>query len=231
MGEINISRSEKDALKAIDSDELNRLIQQCCHDERSGPLRSLRLENCGPYVASQLRELEAALLEHSQAKAAKKRAQTECRVDRASRGLVYAVQQMQTRVEAEEKDGLLFYIEDQVIPPGRFNEHLIVRIYYRWRRAIEDKWISGSITFVYDVDLRPDYMRPLSARKPIAAKQEQVQQNKLYHEWEHLMKLGLYSVRDYFKGGGSGAEIPKTFQVRVDPHSRGLNNYSTDFWR
>ncbi|WP_245438912.1 hypothetical protein [Bradyrhizobium sp. SK17] len=45
------------------------------------------------------------------------------------------------------------------------------------------------------------------------------------------MRGALYSVRDYFREGGDGDKIPDTFQATVDSHSRGLNNYSTQFWR
>jgi len=44
------------------------------------------------------------------------------------------------------------------------------------------------------------------------------------------MKLGLYSLRDYFKGGGDGSKIPQSFQAKTDSYSRGLNNFSAKFW-
>lgn len=45
------------------------------------------------------------------------------------------------------------------------------------------------------------------------------------------MRGALYSVRDYFKEGGDGDKILEAFQATVDSHTRGLNNYSTQFWR
>ncbi len=45
------------------------------------------------------------------------------------------------------------------------------------------------------------------------------------------MRGALYSVRDYFRQGGDGAKIPESFRATVDSYSRGLNNYSTQFWR
>lgn len=61
MGEINISRGGQDALRAVDTDVLDKLIVQCLSEERPYALRILRLESCGLYVASQLREYEKAL--------------------------------------------------------------------------------------------------------------------------------------------------------------------------
>lgn len=230
MSEINIPSDERDALKAIDTNVLNKLIEQCLYEERPSALRILRLESCGPYAASQLRAYEKALAEYSKAKAARKRAETEYRARRAGSYLAHAVQQMKHRVETEEKEGLLFYVDDQILPPHRFSEQVTVRVSYRWRRAIEDEWAYGSVTFSHEVDLRPDYTMPLPTRKLSAAKQEQERQGKLFGEWEHLMKLGLYSLRDYFKGGGDGSTIPQSFQAKTDSCSRGLNNFSAKFW-
>lgn len=86
------------------------------------------------------------------------------------------------------------------MPPHRFSERLTLRVSYRWRRAIEDDWTYGNITLSHDVDSRPDYTMPIPNRKPGAAKQEQDRQDKLYYEWEHLMRLALHSVREYFRG-------------------------------
>ncbi|MES6350847.1 hypothetical protein U6U03_12115, partial [Cutibacterium acnes] len=115
--------------------------------------------------------------------------------------------------------------------PYRFSKELSVRVGYRWRRTVEDEWTFASITFTHVHDPRPDYTLPIPKRKPSAAKQEQERQNSLYQTWEHLMRGALYSVRDYFRDGGDGDKIPDTFQATVDSHSRGLNNYSTQFWR
>lgn len=229
MGEINISRGEQDALRAVDTDVLDRLIEQCLSEERPYALRILRLEGCGLYVASRLREYEKALEEHCKAKAAKKRAETEYRVRRSGSDLAHAVQQMKHRVETEEKEGQLFYVEDQIMQPYRLSERITVRVSYRWRRAIEEEWVNGSITFSHDVDSRPDYTMPLPKRKPSAVKQEQDRQDRLYREWEHLTRLGLHSVREYFRAGGNGAAIPQTFQAKVDPYSRRLDNFSAQF--
>lgn len=230
MGEINIPRAEQEALRAVDTEALDKLIEQCLREEKPYGLRGLRLENCGLYVSSRLREYETALAEHCKAKAAKKRAETEYRARRAGDDLAHAVQQMKDRVETEEKEGQLFYVDDLIMPPSHFSERITVRVSYNWRRAIEDKWVYGSITFVHDVDSRPDYTMPQPKRKPSVAQQERDRQERLYDEWNHLMKSGLHSVREYFRGGGDGEAIPQTFQARADSYTRGLNNFSAKFW-
>lgn len=231
MGEINIPRDQQNALDAIDANELDRLVDQAIREERSGDLHRLPLTSCGPFVASKLHYFEQTLAKHQSAKAPRKRAETENVLRRAGSDLSFAVGAMKRRMETERTEGQLFYVDDQIMSPHRFGERLSVRVSYRWRRAIDDEWTFGNITFVHDVELRPDYTTPSPKRKPSAAKQEQDRQTKLYQTWEHFMRGALYSVRDYFKEGGDGNKIPETFQATVDPHTRGLNNYSTQFWR
>ncbi len=231
MGEINIPRDQQNALAAIDTDELGRLIDQAIREERLGDVHRLPLANCGAYIARKLHNLEQALTNHRQAKAPRKRAETEHTLQRAGSDLSFAVEAMKRRMETEQKDGQFFYVDDQIMPSYRFDERLSVRVSYRWRRAVDDEWTSGSITFVHEVDRRPDYTMPVPKRKPSAAKKEQDRQTRLYETWQHLMRGALYSVRDYFKDGGDGDKIPETFQATVDSRTRGLNNYSTKFWR
>lgn len=231
MGEINIPRDQQNALKAIDTNDLDRLVDQAIREERSGDLHGLPLTSCGPYISTKLRYFEQALAKHRVAKASRKRAETENALRRAGSDLSFAVGAMKRRMETEQKEGELFYVDDQIMPPHRFGERLSVRVGYRWRRVVDDEWTFGSITFVHNVDLRPDHTIQVPKRKPSAAKQEQDRQTKLYQTWEHLMRGALYSVRDYFKEGGDGDKIPETFQATVDSYSRGLNNYSTQFWR
>ncbi len=231
MGEINIPRDQQVAIAAIDASELDRLIEQAIREERSGDLHRLPLGNCGSYIATKLHSFHRALAKHREAKAPRKRAETGDALRRAGRDLSFAVGTMKQRMETEQKEGQLFSIDDQIIPPHRFSKHLSVRVSYRWRRTVDDEWSFGHITFVHDVDLRPDYTSPVPKRKPSAAKQEQDLQDRLCQTWEHLMRGALYSLRDYFRDGGDGDRIPETFQATVDSHSRGLNNYSTHFWR
>lgn len=231
MGEINIPRDQQNALKAIDTNDLDRLVDQAIREERSGDLQGLPLRSCGAYISTKLHYFEQALAKHRVAKAPRKRAETENALRRAGSDLSFAVGAMKRRMETEQKEGELFYVDDQIMPPHSFGECLSVRVGYRWRRVVDDEWTFGSITFVHNVDLRPDHTIPVPKRKPSAAKQEQDRQTKLYQTWEHLMRGALYSVRDYFKEGGDGDKIPETFQATVDAYSRGLNNYSTQFWR
>ncbi|HML91862.1 hypothetical protein [Methyloceanibacter sp.] len=231
MGEINIPHDQQVAIAAIDASELDRLIERAIREERSGDLHRLALANCGSYIVTKLNSFDRALAKHREAKAQRKRVETENALRRAGHDLSFAVGAMKQRLETEQKEAQLFVVDDQIIPPHRFSKHLSVRVGYRWRRTVDDEWMFGSVTFVHDVDLRPDYAVPASKRKPSAAKQEQDLQNRLYQIWEHLMRGALYSVRDYFRGGGDGGKIPDAFQATVDSHSRGLNNYSTQFWR
>jgi hypothetical protein len=231
MGEINIPRDQQDVLSAIDTNELDRLIEQAIREERSGNLHRLALANCGSYISEQLHYFERALAECREAKAPRKREETGDAVRRAAHDLSFAVGAMKQRLETEQKEAQLFFVDDQIMPPHRFSKHLSVRVSYRWRRTVDDEWTFGSITFVHDVDQRPDYTTPAPKRKPSAAKREQDLQNRLHQTWEHLMRGALYSVRDYFREGGDGDMIPDTFEATVDSHGRGLNNYSTQFWR
>ncbi len=231
MVEINIPHDQQVAIAAINASDLDRLIEQAIQEERSGDLHRLALANCGSYIATKLHSFDRALAKHREAKAQRKRAETGDALRRAAHDLSFAVGAMKQRLETEQKEGQRFSVEDQIMPPHRFSKHLSVRVSYRWRRTVNDEWRFGSITFVHDVDLRPDYTAPAPKRKPSAAKQEQDLQTRLHQTWEHLVRGALYSVRDYFREGGDGDKIPDTFQATVDSHSRGLNNYSTQFWR
>lgn len=230
MGDINIPRSEQDALRSIDCKVLRVLVEQCLLEERPTALRQLRLDDCGTFVSIKWHAFERELDAYGKAKADKKRAETLRDARSAGVNLLNAVQQMQHRMEAEAKEGEHFYIDDLITPPNAFGMPLSVRVSYRWRPSSADPWAHGDITFIYDVALRPDYTRPPPARKPSAAKQAQERQEDLYREWKHLKDQALFCVRDYFREGRTGANIPKTFQVKRDPYTRGLNNFSAKFW-
>lgn len=230
MGIINIPRDEQAALKSLDPMLLRALIDQCLREERFTALRQLSLGNCGLFVSTKRDRFERALDAYAKAKAAKKREETLRAARRAGSDLLNAVEQMHHRMETEEEEGERFYVDDLITPPYTLGVKLSVCVRYRWRPAPTESWALGDITFLYDVDLRPDYSRPPPARKPNAAKQAQDREDILYREWEHLKDQALFSVRDYFQAGGNGADIPKTFQVIPDVYSRGLNNHSTKFW-
>lgn len=229
MGDLNVPRSEAEALKAIDTDVLSHLIDQCIREEKSSAVGALRLDGCGPYVASRLRAFVDALAVHQRAKSAKKRAETEYDLRSAGNDLMHAVHQMRHRVATEEQESQLFYVEDHVMPPSRFSEQLTVRISYRWRASVADPWVYGSIVFSHTVVPRPHCMQPTPARKPSAAKMERDREDHLYGQWEYLKGLGLQSVRDHFRRGGNVTAIPQTVQAKADPYTQGLNNFSAQF--
>lgn len=231
MVQINMTRDEKEAVSGIDRRELQKQIDQCIYEERTGGIHSLGLSRCGLYVASALRNFERTLGDYSKAKSSKKREDTRTSVLRAGSDLVHAVQIMKDRAETEQQDGQFFYVEDQILPPASLREQLTVRISYKWRRSVEDNWTYSSITFSHTSVSRPDYSQPAPTRKPSAAKVRQGREAKLYEEWEHLRDLALCSVRDFFKSGDDGNSIPTAYSVKPDSHSGRLNNYSADFWR
>ena len=43
-----------------------------------------------------------------------------------------------------------------------------------------------------------------------------------------MRDLALFSVRDFFRNGGNGADIPEAFDAITDRGS--LNNFSLKFW-
>ncbi len=229
MGDLYVPRTDAEALKAINADVLNDLVDQCIREDRPSAVRALKLDGCGQYVASRLRTFEGALAAHQKAKSAEKRAETEYDLRSAGSGLTHAVQQMKHRVATEEQESQLFYVDDNVMVPFRFSEQLTVRISYQWRACASDPWSYGSIVFSHTDQPRSQYLLPTPARKPSTAQKEQSRQDHLYGQWEYLKGLGLQSVRDHFRRGGSGAAIPQALQAKTDPHSQRLNNFSAQF--
>ncbi|WP_057970907.1 hypothetical protein [Lysobacter antibioticus] len=231
MAEINIPRDEQEALRSIDVRALDKAIDACLDARRiSSTLREYRLGSCGLFVAAKLREFETALAEYAGAKAPKKVAATESRARRAGSVLENAVQQMQHRIDTQEQEGQLFFVDDHIIPPSHFSQQLTVLVRYRWRHTIEAEWTHGSITFSHVHAPRPDYTVAPPKRKPSKSQQERDQQEELWRQWAHLMRQGLFSLVEYFREGLDGGAIPKTFQARADDYSRRLNNFSCRFW-
>lgn len=229
MAEINLSREVQEALAALDLAEIDGLVDKAVRYETATELRQA-LSRCGPFIGQKLHYFEKSLEAHRNAKAARKREQTAYDVHKEASDLKWAVQAMRDRMETERKNGELFYVDDNIFWPRTFSPSLSVRITYRWRPTVEDGWNHGAITFVHEVDTRPNYLLP-QPRKPLSpAKQKEALQKSLATDWEHLMRLGLYSVRDYFEAGRDGSQIPETFKAVADGHSRGLNNFSCDFW-
>lgn len=228
--EIYIPDDQRTAIAAIDTRKLDELLDEAIQDERSGNLHSLHLAGCGTYIATRLHNFQRALSKHREAKSPRKRAETGNYLQRVRRDLIFAIQSMQHQVEEEKKDEQRFHVQGELAPPYRFGQRLSAMVSYRWRKAVDDEWTHGSITFIHDVDLTPDYSQPRPKRNPSATKQQQEVQKQLSDTWEHLMRGALYSVRDYFKQGGEAGNIPETFQAKVG-NSGFLDNYSTVFWR
>jgi len=139
---------------------------------------------------------------------------------------------MKQRLEVEVRESQFFYIFDPAMPPFRLTQDMQVRVSYKWRRAIEDEWTFGSIVFRHQVPTRFDYhalAQPKPTRKPSARKLAEDREAELLREWEHLERLAHWSVRDYFRAGHNGADIPKEFDVRLGDRDH-LNNFSADFW-
>jgi hypothetical protein len=230
MGELNLSQSEHEALDAIDTGLLTRLIEQCLREVRPDALGVLSLGRCGLYISKTLQNFRQALLVYAEAKAPHKRAEMERRARLAGDNLRAAIQYMKHRAETEQNEAQLFKVDDMIVPPLRYSQPVFVRVSFQWRKAIDDQWQYGSITFSHTVHLQPDYSLPAPKRKPSAAAQEQERQDKLCLNWEHLKSLGLQSVQEYFRKGGDGVSIPSTFEARPDTYTRELNNYSAQFW-
>lgn len=231
MGEINIPPAEANALKAVDMKVLSGLIDQCLGSERHDALRSLRLDSCGLYVANKFREFSCSLDEYRNSKAPSKRDRTGESARRAGDNLKFAVQQMKDRLQVEEAEGQIFRVDDVIAAPYALDENITVRVGFQWRASVDDAWQYGSIVFSHRVHSRPDYARLEPKRKKSAGQQSRERQNELFDTWERLKGHAIFSVRDFFRGGGNGADIPKTFQVKADSYSGGLNNFSADFWR
>ncbi|MGP0171277.1 hypothetical protein ACSVIJ_05265 [Pseudomonas sp. NCHU5208] len=227
MGELNLSRLEIDAITAIQPDDLDRKLEECFQDGDTQRLHTLGLLRCGPYLSTQLRAFERALSEFMHAKAPRKLEETEERARRAASNLEHAVLQMKHRAETEQKEEQLFHVDDNIIPPSYLTEQLSVDIGYRWRPAPDAQWIFGHLTITHRAQLEPDFALTGTRRN---AKREQDRHDQLYREWEHLMRVSLHSLKEFFREGGDGAQVPKTFQARVDSHTRRLNNHSAQFW-
>ena len=198
-----------------------------------GRLSSLPLYDCGEFVSSRLRYFEKALTEYRNSKSSKKRESTLFHARRAGSDIIFAFGQMKDRLETEEKEGELFYVNDPSFPPSFLTNGMRARVSFRWRGAETDQWTHGAIEFAHEVTPRLDLYaltQPKPKRKPSKMQLEEQRQDELRVEWEHLELLAHTSVRDYFKAGHDGAAIPKVFTAKVG-HDGRLNNFSADFWR
>jgi hypothetical protein len=233
MSALYLSEHEKTALRAVDLRKLEELVDEALAREHITALYGLQLSECGEYVGNQMRAFGRALDEYSKSKAAKKREDLRGRAWLAARDVASAVREMLERADKEDSERKLFSIDDMIRSPYRFSDHIEIRVNFDWRAKLEDPLNFGSITFVYDVDTRPDYMLPIHQpkRKPTAAKVEDEQQKKLYREWDHLRMLAINAVREFLQKGGDAATIPERFVVTTSARDRYLNNFSCDFWQ
>ncbi|MBY5786713.1 hypothetical protein HFN62_23675 [Rhizobium leguminosarum] len=231
MGVINLPESERNALAAIDENVLRSLIDKACDEGRQSDLNRLPLSSCGAYVGSKLYNFEQALKRYREAKSAKNRESKHYSARRAGDDLSFAVMSMKQRMATEETERETVRIDDNIMPPWTFGRKLSVRVYYRWRGPDEIDWQSGSIVFRHEVRPRYVYDPSPPKRKPSAAKQAEQLQEELGSTWEDLTLMALCSVRDFFREGGRGSDIPEEFEVVPDSHDGHLNNYSTIFWK
>lgn len=233
MSALYLTEHEKAALRAIDLRRLEELVDQALSQQNMKQLYDLQLSSCGAYVANQVRAFDRALADYAKAKAAKKREDLRGRAWLAGRDLASAVRAMLGRADEEDRERQLFRVGDMIRTPYRFSEHLEIRVHFDWRVRPDDPWNFGTITFVHDVDMRPDYTLLLRQpkRKPSAAKLEQERQDTLYRHWEHLRVLAINAVREFLQKGGDAAEIPERFVATTSGRDRYLNNFSCDFWR
>lgn len=232
MGLINLDESEVRAISAIDMDELRTLIDQAIRDEQSLPLSRVPLRACGPYVSAKVSDFSEALGRYRAGNSAAKREDTLYYADKAGRELVFAVSQMKSRLEIEQREGQTFKVFDPLLAYFEPSEKMRVRVDYRWRSDAQSEWTNGSIEFHHEVPSDfglPTFGVTTPKRKPSRAAVLEARRRRLHEEWEHLLQLGHWAVRDYFRDGKAGGDVPATFRVRLG-HGGRLDNHSATFW-
>ena len=231
MSYINLPSDQQAAISEVDEAVLRASVQKCLDEERVGPIHCLGLSNCGPYVANKLHGFQQAIAEYIKAKAYSKRERTRQHALHAGSDLIHAVQQMKERLETGRQEGELFFIDDQIMPPFLLSKRLSVRVPFRWRASQSSDWKHGQLTFVYDFSPPPSYALSLPKRKPSAAQVARDLEDSLFREWERLKAQALFSMREFFRDGGDGDDVPEVFAVRPSPYGGGLNNFSCNFWQ
>ena len=231
MSYINLPSDQQAAISDVDEAVLRAAVQKCLDEERVGPIHGLGLSNCGPYVANKLHGFQQAIAEYIKAKAHTKRERTRQHALHAGSDLIHAVQQMKERLETERQEGELFFIDDQIMPPFLLSKRLSVRVPFRWRASQSSDWKHGQLTFVYDFSPQPSYALSLPKRKPSAAQVARGLEDSLFREWERLKAQALFSMKEFFRDGGDGDDVPEVFAVRPSPYGGGLNNFSCNFWQ
>ena len=231
MSYINLPSDQQAAISDVDEAVLRAAVQRCLDEERVGPIHGLGLSNCGPYVANKLHGFQQAIAEYIKAKAYAKRERTRQHALHAGSDLIHAVQQMKERLETGRQEGELFFIDDQIMPPFLFSKRLSVQVPFRWRASQSSDWKHGQLTFVYDFSPQPSYALSLPKRKPSTAQVARDLEDSLFREWERLKAQALFSMKEFFRDGGDGDDVPEVFAVRPSPYGGGLNNFSCNFWQ
>lgn len=231
MTYINLPSDQQAAISDVDEAVLRAAVRKCLDEERIEPIHGLGLSDCGPYVGTKLHGFQQAIAEYSKAKAYAKRERTRQDAMCAGNELIHAVQQMKGRLETEREEGELFFIDDQIRLPIHLSKRLSVQVLFRWRASSSADWKHGHLTFVYDFSPLPSYTLPQPKRKPSAARTARDLEDSLYREWERLKAQALFSMREFFRDGGDGDDVPEVFGVRPSPYGGGLNNFSCNFWQ
>lgn len=227
---LNLTPYEIEGLKAVDEQKFNDAVNEALDAETTSSIRDFEIHRCGHHLTQKLHYFEQALSNLRAAKSADNRKRKRYEADRAARELTYGLSGMKRRMEQEEKDAELFKIDDHVWQPSTFSRKLEISIWYQWRPTTQDDWRSGKIDFHHEVQPRIDLTLSAPKRKPSAAKKAEELQEELGRHWEDLRRQSLWSLRDFFRDGGNGAEVPSSFNV-IASRDGYLNNFSTQWWK
>ena len=69
MTYINLPSDQQTSISEVDETVLRAAVRKCLDEARLGPIHSLGLSSCGPYVATKLNAFQQAIAEYSKAKA------------------------------------------------------------------------------------------------------------------------------------------------------------------
>lgn len=212
----------------MDVEALRSAIDEARQARGATALTHLQLYRLGGYVQSAEHRFNLALANLRKAKAAAKIARTEQEAVRAGWDLVSAVDQMKDRARQEKRDGERFYVDDLIHEPLRFRTEMTVSVSFRWRANEKDGWLHGRTVFRHCYAPRNQFEASTRRRKLTARQRQNELSEALCREWYHMRDLALFSVRDFFRNGGNGADIPEAFDAITDRGS--LNNFSLKFW-
>lgn len=227
---INLPASEMNAIDTLDEGALMDAIDEDQNTCSSTAIRQMQLYRLGAYVQAAERRFDRALTNLRTARSAAKVTSANEDVLRAGWNLATTVRQMKDRAKQERADGERFRIDDHVREPFKFRPKMDVSVSYRWRDTNDGDWSRGQITFHHHYSPLPQSEALLDRRKRTKRQREDDEQEELRRTWCHMRDFALFGVRDFFREGGDGADIPQTFKVNVDKTGR-LNNFSMDLWR